>query len=319
MKLNRHLHFFTIIITGCTFVLICSGGLVTSKGVGMSVPDWPTTYGYNMFLFPISRWIDGVWYEHTHRLSASIVGLLTFLLVVWILAVEKRRWVRIIGILTLISVIVQGILGGLRVTLNTNAMGILHGIIAQSFLSLLGILVIVTSSTFLSGEYTNFHVTRGLQLIVTVVTGMIFIQLMIAASMRHAHAGLAIPDFPTFYGKWWPPLDMTSITQINKMRAICGQVDTTIAQIVLQTTHRVFAVLIFAGVIIFTWLSRHVYPLNQWGIFWILLIITQMWLGTWTIWSNKAADVTTAHTSVGALAFFLGIQLTFRLFLCRQS
>src|SRR5207253_941409 len=111
----------------CTFVLICSGGLVTSKGAGMSVPDWPTTCGYNMFLFPISRWVGGVLYEDTHRLLASAVGLLTFSLTAYILVVEKRRWVHVMAILSCVSVIFQGILGGLRVTLNANLIGTLHG------------------------------------------------------------------------------------------------------------------------------------------------------------------------------------------------
>src|SRR6478752_10843676 len=66
-----------------TLFLICSGGMVTSKGVGLAVPDWPTTFGYNMFLFPVSKWIGGVFFEHTHRLIASTVGMLTIVLAIW--------------------------------------------------------------------------------------------------------------------------------------------------------------------------------------------------------------------------------------------
>lgn len=312
--MNRPLHLFSILTTVCAFVLLCSGGLVTSKGVGMSVPDWPTTYGYNMFLFPISQWIGGVLYEHTHRLIASVVGLLTFFLTAWIIVVEKRRWVCITALFSLISVVIQGILGGLRVTLDTNSIGIFHAIIAQPFLSLLGILVIVTSSAFISGRYSDFYVSTGLRWIAMVVTGMIFIQLMIAATMRHAHAGLSIPDFPTFYGRWWPPLDSTSITQINTIRSMSDQVNTTATQISLQVAHRILAAFIFVGVGAFAWVVRHTYPLNRWGAIWILLISMTVGLGVWTIWSNKAADIATAHMSIGALAFFLGVQLTFRLF-----
>src|SRR5919201_2698785 len=73
-----------------TLLLICSGGMVTSKGFGLAVPDWPTTFGYNMFMFPISKWIGGVFFEHTHRLIASTVGLLTIILAIWIWRTQAR-------------------------------------------------------------------------------------------------------------------------------------------------------------------------------------------------------------------------------------
>ena len=76
MWLNRFAWFAAF----ATLLLICSGGMVTSKGVGLAVPDWPTTFGYNMFLFPVSKWIGGVLFEHTHRLIASTVGFLTIIL-----------------------------------------------------------------------------------------------------------------------------------------------------------------------------------------------------------------------------------------------
>jgi len=67
----RWLNWFVWFTAFATLLLICSGGMVTSKGVGLAVPDWPTTFGYNMFLFPVSKWIGGVLFEHTHRLIAS--------------------------------------------------------------------------------------------------------------------------------------------------------------------------------------------------------------------------------------------------------
>src|SRR4051812_21402665 len=99
-----------------TLFLICSGGMVTSKGVGLAVPDWPTTFGYNMFLFPVSKWVGGVLFEHTHRLIASTVGLLTIVLAVWLRCSEQRRWLHRLGWAALAAIVVQGLLGGLRVT-----------------------------------------------------------------------------------------------------------------------------------------------------------------------------------------------------------
>src|SRR4051794_9133744 len=78
------LHRFAWLTLVATLLLICSGGMVTSKGVGLAVPDWPTTFGYNMFLFPVSKWVGGIFFEHTHRLIASTVGLLTIILAIWI-------------------------------------------------------------------------------------------------------------------------------------------------------------------------------------------------------------------------------------------
>src|SRR5260370_7465025 len=79
---NRWLHRFAILTALATLFLICLGGLVTSKGVGMSVPDWPTTYGYSMFFFPFSKWVGGIFYEHSHRLVASMGGFLSVALAV---------------------------------------------------------------------------------------------------------------------------------------------------------------------------------------------------------------------------------------------
>src|SRR5881628_3441529 len=90
-----------------TLLLICSGGMVTSKGVGLAVPDWPTTFGYNMFLFPTSKWVGGVLFEHTHRLIASTVGVLTIVLAVWLWRSEQRLWVRRLGWIALAAVVLQ--------------------------------------------------------------------------------------------------------------------------------------------------------------------------------------------------------------------
>src|SRR5213593_1191489 len=104
---NSWLHRFAVMTAVAGLCLICVGGLVTSHGVGMSVPDWPTTYGYNMFFFPFSKWVGGIFYEHSHRLVASGVGLLTVILAVWLWRQEQRRWLRWLGILAVGAVILQ--------------------------------------------------------------------------------------------------------------------------------------------------------------------------------------------------------------------
>src|SRR5437667_8381717 len=129
-----------------TLLLSCSGGMVTSKGVGLAVPDWPTTFGYNMFLFPVSRWVGGILFEHTHRLMGSLVGFLTIILAVWLWVGEDRPWVRNLGVIALGGVIAQGILGGLRVTMMKDEIGIFHACIAQAFLGLLVFVALVTTT-----------------------------------------------------------------------------------------------------------------------------------------------------------------------------
>ena len=107
--------------------------MVTSKGVGLAVPDWPTTFGYNMFFFPFRKWVGGIFFEHTHRLIASTVGFLTIILAVWLWRAESRRWVRNLGFAALGAVILQGVLGGLRVTLLKDEIGIFHACLAQAY------------------------------------------------------------------------------------------------------------------------------------------------------------------------------------------
>src|SRR2546421_8210007 len=110
---NPALHRFALLTAAATFPLIFMGGLVTSHLAGLSVPDWPNSYGYNMFLFPPRLWIGGILYEHTHRLMASVVGLLSIVLAIVAWKIEQRVWVRRLAYVVLGAVIFLGILGGL--------------------------------------------------------------------------------------------------------------------------------------------------------------------------------------------------------------
>ena len=111
----------------------------------MSVPDWPTTYGYNMFAFPISRWVGGIFYEHSHRLLASCVGLMTIVLTAWLWMREHRRWLCWLGVAALFAVVLQGVLGGLRVVWLKDQIGIFHACLAQAFLALVSFIALATS------------------------------------------------------------------------------------------------------------------------------------------------------------------------------
>src|SRR5579871_3441961 len=142
---NPWLHRFAVFTALATLALIAIGGSVTSHEAGMAVPDWPTTYGQNMFLFPVSQWVGGIFYEHTHRLVASAVGFLTIILAVWAWLAESRKWLRWLAITALFLVVLQGVLGGLRVTLYKDQIGIFHAALAQSFLVVVAFIALATS------------------------------------------------------------------------------------------------------------------------------------------------------------------------------
>ena len=140
-----------LLLSVATAVLIVFGGLVTNTGAALAVPDWPTTFGYNMFLYPWAQMVGGVFYEHGHRLIGSLVGLLTILLAVVLWVTERRRWLRWLGLGAVVSVSVQGLMGGLRVVLLNEALAIVHGALAQAFFGLTVALVVLTSRAWREG------------------------------------------------------------------------------------------------------------------------------------------------------------------------
>ena len=126
---------FAIFLPFTVLFLIFFGALVTSHGAGLSVPDWPTTFGRNMFLYPISGWVGGIFYEHGHRLIASVVGFLTLVLVVWIGSKESRKVVKRLGALALFAVMLQGLLGGMTVRYNLpTPVSVSHAVLGLSLI-----------------------------------------------------------------------------------------------------------------------------------------------------------------------------------------
>ncbi len=309
---NPWLHRFAVFTAAATLLLICAGGIVTSKGVGLAVPDWPNTFGYNMFTFPISKWVGGVFYEHTHRLIASWVGMLTTILVVWLWIREPRAWLRWLGIGAFLAVVTQGVLGGLRVTQLKDELGIFHGALAQLFFVLVCLIALFTSRWRLHSEANG---AGGARRYFAAVTCLIFLQLVIGATMRHQHAGLAIPDFPLAYGEWWPATDSPAIERYNSMRMENVAVHPiTASGVMLQMIHRILAVVIGLCVLAAGALALRKYgwgsPGGKLAAFWCVLIVLQVVLGVATVLTNKSADIATAHVAVGAVSLAIGSMLT---------
>jgi len=375
-KPDSALHRFAIFVAVMALALIAIGGLVTSHGVGMAVPDWPTSYGYNMFALPFSIWLTGgVFHEHTHRQLASIVGVLVVMLARWLGGRKSRLPLVGIGIFELVAgfamhllgeewkgagyflsgiggvvllagivwfrnepspqplptlgwwafwlVQLQGLLGGLRVVLDAHVFGgtklgvvfgIFHGCLAQAFLVLLCAIALMTSRWWMEHRENNRPANPVLGAPAWLLLGtttLVFLQLILGATMRHQHAGLAISDFPLAHGRWWPDLSAEAIQSYNAARNEVVALDPiTATQVVLQMTHRLVAVTILVLVAACAWRIRRATggepALRRFSLVWLILVISQAGLGAWTVWSNKAADVATLHVVGGALTLVVG-------------
>lgn len=180
-------HRVAVLLACTTLPLLFIGGLVTSLGVGLAVPDWPTTFGYNMFLYPWSKMIGGIFYEHSHRLVASFVGLLTIALALTLWFGEKRRWLRWLGVFALGLVIFQGVLGGLRVVLLQHTLAIIHACFAQAFFALTVCLAVFTSPHWHKSESEQALIADGgrLRRLSAITTVLIYVQVIFGALLRH--------------------------------------------------------------------------------------------------------------------------------------
>src|SRR6188768_3323599 len=194
------LHRFSQFVVGCTVLLVLAGSLVTSTGSGLAVPDWPTSYGWNMFTFPPSKWVGGIFYEHGHRLIASSVGFLSIVLAAWLWRSDDRRWMRWMGVAALGAVVAQGVLGGMTVLFFLPApISTAHAGLAEIFFCLTVAIALFTSPGWMATT-TPASTDVTLRRVATTTTGLIYLQILLGATMRHTGAGLAIPDFPLMFG-----------------------------------------------------------------------------------------------------------------------
>ncbi len=284
------MHRFAVFTAASTLFLIFVGGLVTSTGSGLAVPDWPLSYG--QFFPPM---VGGVFFEHGHRMVAATVGLLMTVLAFWILMKERRRWVGWLAACALFTVILQGVLGGITVLfLLPPAVSVAHACLAQTFFCLTVTLAVVTGERWqaASGDLHDIALRRA----ATGLFAAVYIQLILGAVMRHMNAGLAIPDFPLSFGHLIPPF-------FN-------------AGIAVHFIHRLWALVVVVAAVrvAFRVMSRHagdaslVRPLMLLGV----LVPAQILLGATTIWTGKAVIPTTAHVACGASILAVSLVLTLR-------
>jgi cytochrome c oxidase assembly protein subunit 15 len=290
---QKGLHAYAVIVAAATGCLLFVGGLVTSTGSGLAVPDWPLSFGQ---VFP--QMTGGVLFEHGHRLAASSVGVLTVILAVWLARAEPRRWVRRLGIWAAVAVVAQGALGGLTVLLKLPvAVSVAHAGVAEVFFCLTVTIALVTSRGWLeAADLIPDGAAPSLATLSAFTVGVTYVQILIGALMRHSGAGLAIPDFPLSFGRLVPSLDSPLV--------------------LYAYTHRVGALVVTAGAL---WtaariLRRHagVPALRGPALILVVLIGWQIFLGAAIIWTRKAVMPTTMHVVSGASVLATSLVIALR-------
>jgi heme a synthase len=295
------LHLFAVLVAVSTAVLIFAGGLVTSTGSGLSVPDWPNTYGWFMFTFPLEKMVGGIRYEHSHRLIASTVGFLIMILAFWLWRAEPRRWVRRLGFAALAAVITQGMLGGITVLWYLpDPISIAHASLAQIVFCLAVAIALATSPGW-RRAYARGHAApapddRTLQAVAVATTVLIYLQIVIGATMRHTDAGLAIPDFPWVFGGLVPQ-----------------QWD---AKIAIHYAHRVGALIVSLAILAAT---GHVFfhhrerrELRRPAVLLLALLALQITLGGLTVLTGKHYIINSLHVITGGSVLVTSLVLTLR-------
>jgi cytochrome c oxidase assembly protein subunit 15 len=276
-RFDRGRHLFGVATAAATLVLIFVGGLVTSTGSGLSVPDWPLSYG--MLMPPM---VGGVFYEHSHRLVASLVGFLTLVLALWTARSESRPGVRRLAWAALAAVVAQGVLGGLTVVfLLPTPVSVAHACLAQTFFCIVIALAYSTSREWRAAPSGVVDVggVRGAALAAAVI---VFLQLLVGAVMRHIGAGLAIPDFPLAFGRLVPPV--------------------TSVPVLVHFAHRVGALVVFVAVARLFLRARRAADPRFVRLASALLgvVLFQIALGAATVLTTKAVTPTTLHVATGA-------------------
>jgi cytochrome c oxidase assembly protein subunit 15 len=178
-----------VVLACATFPLLWVGGLVTTTDAGMAVPDWPNTYGYNLFLYPWQTWLAGPWdlfVEHGHRMLAASVGMITIGLLFVIIRNENRLWMCVLGFAALLLVILQGVLGGMRVLLDERTLAMAHGMTGPLFFSLAVAIAVFTSRTWMSDAApVESRAAVPIRVLAVATAVMVYLQLVLGAVLRH--------------------------------------------------------------------------------------------------------------------------------------
>jgi heme A synthase len=273
-------HRFAVATCAATFVLLLVGGMVNPTGSSLACPDWPLCHGQ---VFP--RMVGGVLFEHTHRLVATAVGLMTVVLAVLL---SRRRRGKL-GLLAVAMVVAQGVLGGLTVLLKLPPeISIAHLALSMAFFALTVYIAWITRPAPAAAAVTT---PPGVRVGLVIAAACVYLQIVLGAVVRHLHAALAcLDDVPLCYGQLWPT--NSYMPQIHM-------------------AHRLFAVV--AGVVVIVASLRAAPQLRGWprklAIAAPVLVVLQIGLGVLTVLSMKAIAEVEAHLGVGVLLLLTTVLL----------
>ncbi|MEL7088302.1 MAG: COX15/CtaA family protein, partial [Planctomycetota bacterium] len=285
---RRWLHVLAMLLVVATFILVAIGGHVTSKDVGMAVPDGFTTFGVWSLVAPLETWWydEGTRLEHGHRLKGYVVGSLTLALMLGFFVTQRsRKWLLGLGVGLLVFVLIQATMGILRVDENSVFLAGVHGVTGQVFLCLT---VLATAAV---GKYWMARPTRAratpdrsakaprhtrtLRILPLVLLAALLGQLVLGSAVRHSKAALAIPDWPTHYGQFLPPMSQENLDaavaaypaeqlpeRYGRATATSEARPYTAGQVHLHFSHRLgaYAILIFGVWFVASIFKKHTAP-----------------------------------------------------------
>ncbi|HBE69584.1 MAG TPA: cytochrome oxidase assembly protein [Planctomycetaceae bacterium] len=208
-RYSKALHRLAVVLTIAVFPLIWVGGLVTTYDAGMAVPDWPGTYGWNMFAYPATTWLFGPFdllVEHSHRLLGALAGFLCIGLVIIAWRVEYRRWFQFWTVALLAAVIIQGGLGGARVVLDERTIAMIHGCTGPLFFAMATATAVMSSRWWIElgqesrreTESTPRPINSKLVVLATLLAIAAYMQLIVGAQLRHLTGAVAPKLFTAF-------------------------------------------------------------------------------------------------------------------------
>ena len=302
-------HLMAVLLVCATFPLIWVGGLVTTYDAGMAVPDWPSTYGYNLFLYPWQTWILGpfdLFIEHGHRLLGAVVGLIAIVTLVVTWRCDSRRWVTGMAAGLLALVIFQGGLGGLRVIENEVALARIHGIVGPAFFAFAVAFAVITSNLWRRASRQHASGGSKLQRLAALTAGITFIQLIIGAHLRHLPLD-------------WSPYAFRAVLVFHLFVAAALLFHAVMLTIRVATLHRDNRALLYPAVAISllvltqiglgsaTWIANYSWP--NWA--------TELGFGvghTIVAGSYASAMIVTAHQAMGSLILGVAVMLSIRAF-----
>ena len=286
-----------------TLFLIFAGALVKSHEVGLSVPDWPTTYGKQMFAFPLSDMVGGIFYEHGHRIIATIVGFFTMIQAIWLGFTHHPDWLKKLGFFALAMVIIQGLFGGITVLFFLPPLvSIIHGILAQTFF-IMTIIIAYSMSQERENRIDN-GMGQSIRKGALLMGGLVYIQLILGALMRHTASGLAIPDFPTMGGMWIPTFSSEMMENINYILFDLDLDSVSKGQVIIHFIHRLGAVIVTGTIGYFYAKHGQTIKASQTSkavlISIIAIVIFQFSLGVFTVLSGRSPYIASFHVVTGA-------------------